>query len=92
MFEPEIGTNLVAAFESQPPSGAKEGAISRMVSRALSLRPRGAIGNDGLVVLSQSAKLRVQLVARPIHSWDRDRPSNERSELFVQQCFEISQV
>jgi hypothetical protein len=59
-----------------------------MVSRALSLRPRGAIGNDGLVVQNLSARLRVQLLARPIHPWDRDRPAGERSELFVQQCLE----
>jgi hypothetical protein len=87
-FEPEISANLVPAFESQPAPAAEGGAIGQMVSRALSLRPRGAIGNDGLVVQSLSARLRVQLLARPIHPWDRDRPANERSDLFVQQCLE----
>jgi hypothetical protein len=87
-FEPEIGANLVPAFESQPAPVAEGGAIRQMVGRALSLRPRGAVGNDGLVVQSLSARLRVQLLARPIHPWDRDRPANERSELFVQQCLE----
>jgi hypothetical protein len=87
-FEPEIATNPISAFESQPAPGAEGGAISQIVSRALSLRPRGAIGNDGLVVHSLSARLRGQLLARPIHPWDRDRPANERSELFVQQCLE----
>ena len=87
-FEPEMGTNLVPAFESETAPGAEGGPIGQIVSRALSLRPRGAIGNDGLVVRNLSARLRVQLLARPIHPWDRDRPANERSELFVQQCLE----
>ncbi len=59
-----------------------------MVSRALSVKPRGGVGNDGLVVRSLSARLRVELVARRIHPWDRHRPANERAELFVQQCLE----
>src|ERR1700688_1678473 len=87
-FEPGNGANPVPAFETQPAPAAEAGAISQMVSRALSLRPRGAIGNDGLVVRNLSARLRVQLLARPIHPWDRDRPANERNELFVQQCLE----
>ncbi|HEV7967027.1 MAG TPA: hypothetical protein VGP19_05625 [Candidatus Acidoferrales bacterium] len=87
-FEPEAGTNLVPAFERQPAPGSEPGPISQMISRALSLRPRGAVGNDGLVVQELSARLRVQLLARPIHPWDRDRPANERGELFVQQCLE----
>jgi hypothetical protein len=87
-FEPEKSTNPVPAFEIQPAPAADGGAISQIVSRALSLRPRGAIGNDGLVVRNLSARLRVQLLARPIHPWDRDRPANERNELFVQQCLE----
>jgi len=41
-----------------------------------------------MVVQNLSARLRVQLVARRIHPWDRDRPASERSELFVQQCLE----
>lgn len=87
-YEPEIRTNLVPVFESEIAPGAEGGPISQMVSQALSLRRRGAIGNDGLVVRNLSARLRVQLLARPIHPWDRDRPANERSELFVQQCLE----
>ncbi len=86
--EPEMGTDLVPAFESETAPGAGARPISQMVSRALSLRPRGAIGNDGMVVRNLSARLRVQLLARAIHPWDRDRPSCERSELFVQQCLE----
>jgi len=86
-FEAGIGTNAIPVFESQA-SGAEEGTIRRKVSRAFSLRRRGAIGNDVLVVRNLSAKLRVQLLARPIHPWDRDRPANERNEIFVQQCLE----
>ena len=87
-FEPKIVTNLVPALESQPEPGAEGGVISQMIGRALSLKPRGAIRKDGLVVQNLSARLRVQLLARPIHPWDRHRPANERSELFVQQCLE----
>jgi hypothetical protein len=87
-FEPEIVTNLVPALESQPEPGAEGGVIGQMIGRALSLKPRGAIRKDGLVVQNLSARLRVQLLARPIHPWDRHRPANERSELFVQQCLE----
>jgi hypothetical protein len=86
-FEPEIGTNAIPVIESRP-SGAEEGTIGRKVSRSFSLRPRGAIGNDVLVVRNLSARLRVQLLARPIHPWDRDRPAQERNEIFVQQCLE----
>ncbi len=87
-YKPEIGTNLFPASESETTHGVEGGPISQMVSRALSLRPRGAIGNDGMVVRNLSARLRVQLLARAIHPWDRDRPASERSELFVQQCLE----
>jgi hypothetical protein len=87
-FEPDNATILVPGFESQPAPGVEGGAISQVVSRALSLRRRGAIGNDGLVVRNLSARLRMQLLARPIHPWDRDRPANERNELFVQQCLD----
>ena len=84
----DIGTNLASNFESEMTTVAEVGAISQMVSGALSLRPRGAMGKDGLVVRNLSARLRMQLLARSIHPWDRDRPSNERNELFVQQCLE----
>lgn len=87
-FEPGTGAELGHAFESQPVPGVQGGAIGHVVGRALSLRPRGGIGNDGLVVQSLSARLRVQLLARPVHPWDRDLPADERSELFVQQCLE----
>ena len=87
-LEAEIDTRPLSSVESQPANGVEGGAIGQLVSRALSLRRRGAIGNDGLVVQNLSARLRVQLLARPIHPWDRHRPANERSELFVQQCLE----
>jgi len=87
-LKPEIAANPVPAFESQPVPGAEGGAISQIVSRAFSLRRRGAIGNDGLIVRNLSARFRVQLLARPIHPWDRNRPREERNELFVQQCLD----
>jgi hypothetical protein len=87
-FAAEIDGHPLSSVESQPANGVEGGAIGQLVSRALSLRPRGAIGNDGLVVRNLSARLRVQLLARPIHPWDRHLPANERSELFVQQCLE----
>ena len=85
-FEAETDRHPLSSVESQPANGVEGGAISQLVSRALSLRPRGAIENDGLVVQNLSARLRVRLLARPIHPWDRHRPANERSELFAQQC------
>jgi hypothetical protein len=87
-LEQGIGGKLGPAFEAREVSGPEVGAIGHLVGRALSLRPRGGVGNDGLVVQSLSARLRVQLLARPVHPWDRDLPAEERSELFVQQCLE----
>lgn len=87
-LEPEISTPAISALESQPAAGAEGSAIGQMVGRALSLRPRGGVGNDGLVVQSLSARLRVQLLARAVHPWDRNLPAEERSESFVQQCLE----
>ncbi len=84
----EQKTNLYPAIEGNERFDAEKGPIGQLVSRALSVRPRGAIGNDGLTVQSLAAKLRVQLLARPIHPWDRDRPVDEKGELFVQQCLE----
>jgi hypothetical protein len=87
-LESEISTNTIPAFEGRQAAGAEGGAIGQLVGRAISLRPRGGAGKDGLVVQSLSARLRVELLARPVHPWDRDLPADERSELFVQQCLE----
>jgi hypothetical protein len=87
-FEPDNSTDPVPIFESRRAPDVEGGAISQAVSRALSLRRRGGLGNDGLVVQNLFARLRMQLLARPIHPWDRDRPANERNEIFVQQCLE----
>jgi hypothetical protein len=80
--------NLTASSSSEFAQESAGGGISQMVGRALSLKPRGGIGKDGLVVRNLSARLRVELLARPIHPWDRDRPADERNQLFVQQCLE----
>src|SRR5580698_6978185 len=83
-----IGKHPVPAFDNGVAQAGQRGAIGEHVHRALSLKPRGGVGNDGLVVCNVSARLRVELLARPIHPWDRHRPAQERSELFVQQCLE----
>jgi hypothetical protein len=88
ILKTEGGEILVTGHAWEIKSDAAGGAISLLVGAALSLKPRGGIGKDGLVVRSLSARLRVQLLARPIHPWDRDRAADERSELFVQQCLE----
>jgi len=87
-FQPEVETSLPRIPEGKQQIEVGGGAIGNIVGRALSLRPRGAIGNDELVVKSLSARLRVHLLARPTHPWDCDLPANERNELFVQQCLE----
>jgi len=83
-----IGKHPIPTFENGVAHTGQRGAIGEHVHRALSLKPRGGIGKDGLVVCNVSARLRVELLARPIHPWDRHRPKHERSELFVQQCLE----
>ncbi len=87
-IDSENATISVAGFDNDPTPGVKGGVIGQMVSRSLSLKPRGAIGKDGMVVRNVSARLRVQLQARRSHPWDRNRPAEERHELFVQQCLE----
>ena len=87
-LKPESAANPLPALESQLLPGPEGGAISQIVTRAFSLRRRGAIGNDGLIVRNLSARFRVPLLARPIHPWDRNRPREERDELFVQQLLE----
>jgi hypothetical protein len=87
-FANEADNGAVRAIECHERPCSEGGAIRESVSRALSLKPRGGIGKDGLVVRNLSARLRVQLLARPIHPWDRSLPSGERNELFVQQCLE----
>jgi len=80
--------NPFASSAGEIAQEASGGVIGEMVGRALSVKPRGGIGKDGLVVRNLSARLRVELLARPTHPWDRDRPADERNELFVQQCLE----
>ena len=58
--------NSDPTFASQQQFDPEGGPISQLVSRSLSVRRRGAVGNDGLVVRSLSARLRVQLLARPM--------------------------
>ena len=87
-LEPKTQECSASSHAGEIEPGAAGGAIGQIVGSALSLKRRGGIGRDGLVVRSLSARLRVQLLARSIHPWDRDRPADERGELFVQQCLE----
>jgi hypothetical protein len=87
-LEVETGKGPSAGHAGEIKPEATGGAISQMVGGALSLKPRGGIGKDGLIVRSLSARLCFQLITRRIHPWDRHRPADERSELFVQQCLE----
>jgi hypothetical protein len=87
-FANEAGNGAVPSLESHQRPRSEGGVIRESVSRALSLKPRGGIGKDGMVVRNLSARLRVELLARRVHPWDRELPSHERNELFVQQCLE----
>jgi hypothetical protein len=60
--------------------------IERSVTRALSLKPRGAVAHDVLTMSKLSGQIQVEWVARDIHPWDRDQPEEEKSQLFLQQC------
>jgi hypothetical protein len=66
-------------------------SVEKIVRRALSLRPRGAIPNDVLVLdnLILSAHwLKLEWRARDVHPWDRDLPLAEQAELFSRQALQ----
>jgi hypothetical protein len=66
-------------------------SIQQIVRRALTLRPRGGIPNDVLVlnrlVLSGHC-LELEWRARDIHPWDHDLPPARQAELFSKQALE----
>ena len=62
--------------------------IKRQATRALSLKPRGAVRNDVLAITHLAVGLQVEWFARDIHPWDRDLPERRKAELFAQQCLE----
>jgi hypothetical protein len=60
--------------------------LLKRVRRALKLRPRGAIANDGLPLKRLSTRLEVVWSARGVQPWDRDLPVDRQTKLFVEQC------
>jgi hypothetical protein len=68
-----------------------DSSIERMVRRALTLRPRGAIADDVLVLNSlrvSGPRLQLEWYARDIHPWDRDLPNSRQAELFSKQALQ----
>jgi hypothetical protein len=66
-------------------------SVEKIVRRALSLRPRGAVPNDVLVLdnLILSARcLKLEWRARDVHPWDRELPLTEQAELFSEQALQ----
>jgi hypothetical protein len=65
-----------------------EGRIfERKISRALALHLRGESRSDGLTLNRKHTRLMLEWRARDIHPWDRAVCPENRSALFVQQCF-----
>jgi hypothetical protein len=60
----------------------------RKVERALALNRRGEVRSDGLQLTSAKTTLRIDWVARDIHPWDRDLPSETTERLFAEQCLD----
>jgi hypothetical protein len=60
--------------------------FQKRISRALKLRARGAVANDGLPLKKLSSRLEVEWCARGIQPWDRDLPVEQQTKLFVEQC------
>jgi hypothetical protein len=60
----------------------------RAIECALALNRRGEARSDGLVASRVISRLEVEWLARDIHPWDQDRDlsSEERGNLFVEQC------
>jgi hypothetical protein len=66
-------------------------SVEQIVRRALSLRPRGAILNDGLILnnlICSVRCLKLEWRARDIHPWDCDLPLAEQAELFSRQALQ----
>jgi hypothetical protein len=72
----------------EPTKSAYPSGITRRVTRALAVKPRGAIRKDVLAINSLEVGLRVEWFARDVHPWDHDLPEKRKAELFAQQCLE----
>lgn len=60
--------------------------IRSLVNRSLSLRPRGGVVNDRLVLHKLSGQLQLEWHARAIHPWDRDLPTYRQVEAYFEQA------
>lgn len=55
------------------------------VLKALALTPRGGVADDVLQLSNFAVRLTVEWIARDVHPWDSDLPSELRAEKFVAQ-------
>lgn len=66
-------------------AGRARRRFRRIVTKALTLTPRGFVPNDVLVLTKLSGQLQVEWLARDVHPWDRARQSDVRAEAFREQ-------
>jgi hypothetical protein len=62
--------------------------LAHATKHALALPPRGGVARDVLHVQSVSAGIHVEWMARPLHPWDGDLPTDLQDEAFANQCLE----
>lgn len=70
-------------------------SVQQIVRRALTLRPRGAVPNDVLILnnlILSGHCLKLEWRARDIHPWNRDLPLAEQAELFGEQALQDTDV
>jgi hypothetical protein len=56
------------------------------IHRALALHNRGEVRSDGLLLTSARTRLQIEWIARDVHPWNRDLPSDQIEALFSEQC------
>jgi hypothetical protein len=79
---------VFTAFASRVSDFYKAHVFWRKVERALALNQRGEARSDGLEMTSAKTTLRIDWLAREIHPWDRDLPTETAERLFSQQCLD----
>jgi hypothetical protein len=55
------------------------------IERALALNRRGEVRDDGMRLRSATTRMALQVWARDVHPWDRDRPEDQKRALFTDQ-------
>jgi hypothetical protein len=69
--------------------GGSSRNFARRVSKALAVKPRGAVRNDAVLHLADiSLRFHIEWFARDVHPWDQDLPEGKRAELFALQTLE----